>query len=78
MEVVQWVFTSVSTSIFGHPGTVQTVGVHSDNDEPENFTFVAKPLMTEQCSLSCSLVMFDTRMISGVISNSFSSCRVYD
>jgi hypothetical protein len=54
---------------------MQTVGVHPDNGEPEDFTFVAKPLMTEQSGLLCSLVMFDTRMISGIISNSFSSCR---
>lgn len=69
MEVIEWVCTSVSTAIFCHPGTVQTVGVYPDNDEPENLTFVAKPLMTEKIGLLCTLAMFDTRMISGVISN---------
>lgn len=48
MEVTEWVCTSVGTAIFGHPGTVQTVGVYPDNDELECASFVAKPLMTEE------------------------------
>ena len=33
MEVIEWVCTSVSIAIFGHPGTVQTVGMYPQNDD---------------------------------------------
>jgi hypothetical protein len=59
MEVTGWVSTIVSTAIFGHPGTVQTVGVYPVNDEREYVTFVAKPLMTEESGTTSTVFMFE-------------------